>query len=115
MQRPGGFGPQPRRGCGEVGGVTKALSLNDIRRCGKFVADWSSEPGEECQEAQSVRDLLGACDITKTKAALYKHRARSTPVGHHERLPNFPHLGPVPWAVRQKQRLNRLLPLTLVG
>jgi len=65
--------------------VAKALSLNDIRRrCGKFVADWSSEPGEERQQAQSfVRDLLGAYGITKTKAALYEHRARRASTGRH--------------------------------
>lgn len=65
--------------------MVKALSLNDIRRrCGRFVADWSSEPGEERQQAQSfVRDLLGAYGITKTKAALYEHRARRSSTGRH--------------------------------
>ena len=65
--------------------MAKALSLNDIRRrCAQVVADWSGEPGEERQQAQSfVRDLLGAYGITKTKAALYEHRARRTSTGRH--------------------------------
>ncbi|MGJ5589783.1 DNA methyltransferase [Micrococcus lylae] len=64
--------------------MTAALSLNEIRkRCAEVVRDWKDQPGEERQEAQSfVRDLLAAFGITKTKAALYEHRARRVSTGN---------------------------------
>lgn len=64
--------------------MTKALSLNEIRRrAAQFVVDWRDEPGDERQQAQSfVGDLLRTFGITGTKAALYEKRAKRSSTGH---------------------------------